>query len=201
MEFQTISLEHGMEFPSHLMLVGVSSRRTRVSHQLWLHCRFEARLERRVFCSGLLSIAVIHQDQKHLGDERLISAYSFNPSGKTSQGKDWRQELGVRNRSRVYGEILLFTDLLLLGCLVFFLHLRTVCSWMSPPTLGWVLLHQSLTKKMPHVLPIGQAGGNIFEVEVSSSQMSVILYQFVKTNQHRERVTNGQHTKYKRLSV
>lgn len=44
---------------------------------------------------------------------------------------------------------------------------------------------------MPCGLPIGQTYGNI---EVASSQMTLLLYQTVKSNQHRERDTNEHHT-------
>lgn len=39
-------------------------------------------------------------------------------------------------------------------------------------TVTWVLPHKSAIKNAPQDLPIGQADGGIFSVEISSSQMS-----------------------------
>ena len=81
----------------------------------------------------------------------VSSWYSgHNPITEGSWGRNSRQEPGGRNWSRDHGETLL-PGLFSTACSIGFLvHPRLTCPEVSPPTVGWVLPHQSVIKQMSH---------------------------------------------------
>jgi hypothetical protein len=115
----------------------------------------------------LVSVAVTitemkHLDPKDLGEGKFHLAYSPShcpPWEEVRTGiKQGRQELGGRSHGGV-----LLTALLPMACSACFLiELRTISSGMAPPTMGWVLTHQSLIKKMSYRLTYSRSHGDIF---------------------------------------
>lgn len=57
---------------------------------------------------------------------------------------------------------------------------RAYCPGMTPPTIGWVLSHQALIKKLPLCLPTCQSYAEIFSSLVPSAQICLALCQVDK---------------------
>lgn len=54
----------------------------------------------------------------------------------------------------------------------FLIEPRTTCTWLVPPTVGWVLPHQPLIKIIPSTdLPTGQTHRGSFSTKISSSHI------------------------------
>lgn len=82
------------------------------------------------------------------------------------------------------GGVTLFTSLLAPGGLSY--SPRRCSPEVAQRTVTWVLPHKSTIKKAPQDLPIGQADGGIFSVEISSSQMSPTCATLTKIKNKRE---------------
>lgn len=51
---------------------------------------------------------------------------------------------------------------------------------MAPPSVGWALAHQSLTRKCPLRLDRSQFGAGIFSIEVPVSQIALACVELTK---------------------
>ena len=127
--------------------------------------------------------AEINTNQKQFGEEK-VSLSSHIPITVCCAEKS-RQELKQTMEEHC------FTSLLPLACLAGFLtHPRPTYLGMMPPTVGWVLSHQSLIKKMPHRLATGQPSGGNSLVEDHTSPVTLVYVNFIKMVQHRNHPSN-----------
>lgn len=115
-------------------------------------------------------------DKITLGRQGFILQLSANPH----QWEESRQEPGSSEWSRSHGGALL-AGLLALACSAC-IHIpcRTTSPGATAP-LRWALRNQTLIKKMPTELPIGQPYKEIFAIKVPSSQICLSLCQVDKS--------------------
>ena len=123
-------------------------------HQACTHCAYRhagKTLRHMVYVRVTIAMVKLH-DQEQVAEERVYVAYIFTSQSITKGNQDrnsssredtWRQELRQMPwRGAAY-----------------WLSQPLLCNWglqaqgMSPPTVDWALLHQSLIKYMPPGLP------------------------------------------------
>lgn len=126
--------------------------------------------------------------QKHLREKRFYLAYTSMSLSIMNQGRNLESEMEAKTMKECRCLFFMTCSVSLLKLQLKFTFLRV-----ASPTLGWTLLHQSLSKKMPHRLAYGPLlWRHFFELRLTFFKMTQACVKLTKNSPAQEVIFRSQ---------